>query len=81
MVETNLQNESTINFDVQCAKIDQLSEYYLIPLSNICLLVGDHPGRYLMDDWTNGKSNEEIQETIDNILKMYKNYLKRENIN
>ncbi len=81
MVETNLQNESTINFDVQCAKIDQLSEYYLIPLSNICLLVGDHPGRYLMDDWTNGKSNEEIKETIDNILKMYKNYLKRVNIN
>lgn len=71
VVETNVQNESTINFDVQCAKIDQLYKYYLIPLSNICLLASDHPERYLMPDWTTGKTKNEIKKTIDQILQMY----------
>ncbi|MCB9056923.1 MAG: hypothetical protein H6627_00020 [Calditrichae bacterium] len=73
IVETNVQNESTINFDVQCAKIDQLYKYYLIPLSNICLLASDHPERYLMPDWTADKTKDEIKNTIDQILEMYLN--------
>lgn len=81
LVETNLQNESTINFDVQCSKIDQLYKYYLIPLSNICLLAADHPRRYLMQDWTKGKSIKEIKETINNILEMYTKYSNREKTN
>jgi hypothetical protein len=81
VVETNIQNESTINFDVQCEKIDQLYKYYLIPLSNICLLAADHQERYLMNDWIEGKSKKEIKKTINNILEMYINYSKREKKN
>ena len=76
IVDTNVQNESTINFDVQCAKIDQLYKYYLIPLSNICLLAADHPERYLMSDWTEGKTKEEIKNIINKILDKYKKYSK-----
>lgn len=76
MVETNAQNESTINFDVQCRKIEQLFLYYLIPLSNICLLASEHPGRYLMNDWTADKSAEQIKKDIYSILAMYNDFIK-----
>ncbi len=74
-VKTNFQHESTINFDVQCAKIDQLYRYYMIPLSNIIRLAVEHPQRYLMADWTNGKSKEEIAQTIYKIEEMNNQYL------
>jgi hypothetical protein len=76
LVETNIQNESTINFDIQCRKIEQLYKYYLIPLSNICLMASEHPDRYLMSDWTSGKSSEQIKKDIYSILAMYKEFLK-----
>ncbi len=75
IVRTNRQHESTINFDVQCAKIDQLYRYYMIPLSNIVQLALEHPDRYLMEDWTSGKSPEEIRETILKIEAMNNRYL------
>lgn len=75
IIKTNPQNESTIYFDVQCAKIKQLHKYYLIPLSNIIHLAVEHPDRYLMDDWTNSKSREEIKDTIYKIEEMYNRYL------
>ncbi len=75
IAETNRQHESTINFDVQCAKIDQLYRYYMIPLSNIVQLAVEHPERYLMEDWTNGKSHEEIARIIHEIEAMNDRYL------
>ncbi len=75
VVKTNHQHESTINFDVQCAKIDQLYRYYMIPLSNIVELAIEHPDKYLMDDWTAGKSKDEIVETIKKIEAMNNRYL------
>jgi len=75
VVDTNLQNESTINFNVQCAKIEQLYEYYMIPISNIIHLALQHPEHYLMDDWTNGKTIEEIKEIIFTIEELYNRYL------
>lgn len=75
IVKTNFQHESTINFDVQCAKIDQLYRYYMIPLSNIVHLAVEHPERYLMDDWTRNKSREEIAATIYKIEEMNNRYL------
>ena len=74
-VKTNFQHESTINFDVQCAKIDQLYRYYMIPLSNIIRLAVEHPQRYLMADWTNGKTEEEIARIIYKIEEMNNQYL------
>ncbi len=74
-VKTNYQHESTINFDVQCAKIDQLYRYYMIPLANIVQLALEHPERYLMEDWTNGKSREEIAADIHKIEEMNNRYL------
>ena len=74
-VKTNVQHESTINFDVQCAKIDQLYRYYMIPLSNIVHLAIEHPEHYLMPDWTNGKSLEEISAIIRKIETMNDQYL------
>ena len=73
-VDTNVQNESTINFKVQCAKIDQLFKYYMIPLSNIIHLALSHPEQYLMDDWTKGKSKEELGKTIYAIQDIYEKY-------
>ena len=75
VVKTNYQHESTINFDVQCAKIDQLYRYYMIPLSNIVELAIEHPDKYLMEDWTAGKSKQEIVETIKKIEAMNNRYL------
>jgi hypothetical protein len=75
VVKTNRQHESTINFDVQCAKIDQLYRYYMIPLSNIVQLAIEHPEKYLMDDWTKGKSKEEIAQIIQRIVEMNDRYL------
>jgi hypothetical protein len=74
-VQTNFQHESTINFDVQCAKIDQLYRYYMIPLSNIIRLAVEHPQRYLMADWTTGKSSDEIAQIIYKIEEMNNQYL------
>ncbi len=74
-VKTNVQHESTINFDVQCAKIDQLYRYYMIPLSNIVHLAIEHPERYLMDDWTKGKSEKQITAEINKIVEMNDRYL------
>ncbi|WP_456409054.1 hypothetical protein [Caldithrix abyssi] len=75
VVKTNVQHESTINFDVQCAKIDQLYRYYMIPLSNIVELALEHPDKYLMEDWTAGMSKEEIAETIKKIEALNRRYL------
>ena len=75
IIKTNPQNESTINFDIQCAKIEQLYKYYLIPLSNIIHLAVEHPDRYLMEDWTQNKSSEQIKDTIYKIEEMYNRYL------
>ena len=74
-VKTNHQHESTINFEVQCAKIDQLYRYYMIPLSNIIKLAVEHPEKYLMDDWTKGKSKQEIEQIIYRIEEMNNRYL------
>ncbi len=76
IVKTNPQNESTINFKVQCAKIKQLYQYYLIPLANIIHLALEHPDKYLMSDWTAALSPEQIKEDIFRIEKMYGEYLK-----
>jgi len=75
-VETNVQHESTINFNVQCEKIDQLYRYYMIPFSNIIRLAVDHPERYLMEDWTEAKSKQEIAEIIYKIEELNNNFLK-----
>ena len=80
VVETNTQNESTINFDVQCQKIDQLFKYYLIPISNICMLAKEHPERYLMDDWTKDKSDKQINDIINSILDRYKQHWKNRSL-
>ncbi len=74
VVKTTQQHESTINFDVQCQKIHQLYQYYLIPLSNIILLALDHPERFLMDDWTRGKTHADIASDIRRIETMYNQY-------
>lgn len=74
-VRTNMQHESTINFEVQCAKIDQLYRYYMIPLSNIVHLAIEHPDLYLMADWTKGKNKDEISEIIRQIEKLNDKYL------
>ncbi len=81
-VRTNHQHESTINFEVQCAKIDQLYRYYMIPLSNIIQLAIEHPEKYLMEDWTKGKTREEIAAIIHQIEEMNNRYLeeKRKNM-
>ena len=75
LVDTNVQNDSTIKFDIQCQKIEQLYKYYLIPLSNICFLASEHPNLYLMNDWTKNKSKEDIKHTIYSILDKYNEYL------
>lgn len=74
-VKTNMQHESTINFDIQCAKIDQLYRYYMIPLSNIVHLALEHPDHYLMPDWTNHKTAQEIATIIHKIEEMNDRYL------
>jgi len=71
VVKTNPQNESTINFEVQCSKIDQLYEYYMIPLSNIIHLALSHPDQYLMEDWTKDYTFERIKEDIQAIQDFY----------
>jgi hypothetical protein len=75
IINTNPQNESTINFDMQCAKIEQLYKYYLIPLSNIIHLAVEHPDRYLMEDWTKDIGPEEIRTAIYKIEEMYNRYM------
>lgn len=75
IVQTNVQNESTINFDVQCAKIEQLHRYYMIPLSNIVHLALNHPDEYLMQDWTKNLSKEKLEADIHAIEAMYRRYI------
>ncbi len=70
-VSTNIQHESTINFDVQCAKIDELYDYYLIPMENIIRIALDHPRKYLMSDWCDSLSTEEIDAILQNIYEAY----------
>lgn len=75
-IETNPQNESTINFPVQCEKIDQLYKYYMIPLHNIVRIALDHPDRYLMSDWRNGQDASYVRQVIENIVSEYQRYSK-----
>ncbi|MBD3224091.1 MAG: hypothetical protein GF313_05140 [Caldithrix sp.] len=77
VVPTNQQHESSINFDIQCAKIDQLYRYYMIPFSNIVHLALDHPDRYLMEDWTKGLTDSQIAQTIYQIEEMNNQYLQK----
>ncbi len=77
-VKTNFQHESTINFDVQCTKIDQLYRYYMIPFSNIIRLAVEHPEEYLMKDWTEGKTKREIKKTIHKIEEMNNEFLREQ---
>jgi hypothetical protein len=39
-------------------------------------MASEHPDRYLMSDWTSGKSSEQIKKDIYSILAMYKEFLK-----
>ena len=75
IVNTNLQNESTINFNVQCAKIEQLNRYYMIPISNIIHLALQHSDQYLMRDWRASISQDQVREDILKIERMYANYI------
>jgi len=77
-VTTNDQNESTINVDVQLAKIDQLYKYYMIPLSNIIHLALAEPDRYLMDDWRAHLTMEKVEEDIRAIEALYTAYRARQ---
>jgi hypothetical protein len=70
-VDTNLQNESSINFQVQCLKIDELYDYYLIPMENIIRIAMDNPRKYLMNDWDEGLSTKEIENILQGIFKAY----------
>ncbi len=70
-VDTNVQDDSTISFAVQCNKINELYDYYLIPMENIIRIALDNPRKYLMDDWTANLSLEEIRQTLENIFHAY----------
>jgi len=70
-VETNVQHESSINFQVQCRKINELYDYYLIPMENIIRIATDNPKRYLMNDWTTGYSKKEIEQALARIFQAY----------
>jgi len=72
-VQTANQHESTINFGVQCDKIDELYDYYLIPMENIIRISLDNPRKYLMSDWCENFSIAEIKAILENI---YQEYLK-----
>ncbi len=77
-VHTNAQNESTINVDAQLAKIDQLYQYYMIPLSNIVHLALTEPEAYLMKDWREGLSWETVKADIRAIEALYTTYKARQ---
>ena len=79
-IKTNLQNESTINFSVQCAKIEQLYKYYLIPIHNIVQIALDHPDRYLMKDWRDGMNTDELNKTINKIEENYLSFIKEKQL-
>ncbi len=70
-VNTNTQDDSTISFEVQCNKINELYDYYLIPMENIIRIALDNPRKYLMDDWTRDLTVEEIRTTLENIFQAY----------
>jgi len=73
-VQTNVQHESSINFQIQCHKIDELYDYYLIPMENIIRIAMDNPSRYLMNDWNRDHSNEEIEEALKQIFQAYQDF-------
>ncbi len=75
-VDTNVQHDSTISFGVQCAKIDELYDYYLIPMENIIRIALDNPRKYLMHDWCAGLSVKEIQRILEGIYRAYLEYKK-----
>ncbi|HFB67467.1 MAG TPA: hypothetical protein ENJ66_00770 [Calditrichae bacterium] len=77
VVDTNIQEDSTISFAVQCSKINELYDYYLIPMENIIRIALDNPRKYLMDDWTQNLSTEEIQQTLENIFQAYLQFKSR----
>jgi len=77
VVDTNIQEDSTISFAVQCSKINELYDYYLIPMENIIRIALDNPRKYLMDDWTQNLTTEEIQQTLENIFQAYLQFKSR----
>lgn len=77
LVETNPQNESSINFQVQCRKIEELYDYYLIPLENIIRIALDNPHKYLMNDWNENLSGEEIETILKNIFAAYLSFKRK----
>jgi len=76
-VKTNTQHDSSINFQVQCHKIDELYDYYLIPMENIIRIAMDNPGRYLMNDWNTRYTREQIEQVLEQILIAYQNIKRR----
>ncbi|NOX38554.1 MAG: hypothetical protein GXO78_13565 [Calditrichaeota bacterium] len=79
-VETNVQHDSTISFGVQCAKIDELYDYYLIPMENIIRIALDNPRKYLMSDWCAALTVEEIQQVLEGIYRAYLDYKKSQRL-
>ncbi len=76
-VNTNTQDDSTISFAVQCNKINELYDYYLIPMENIIRIALDNPRKYLMDDWTQNLTVDEIRTTLENIFQAYLQFKKK----
>jgi len=73
-VKTNVQHDSTISFSVQCAKIDELYDYYLIPMENIIRIALDNPRKYFMSDWCGSLSDSEIRQVLERIYRAYLEY-------
>lgn len=70
-VDTRMQEDSTISFQVQCRKIDELYDYYLIPMENIIRIAMDNPRKYLMNDWNQGLNRKQIREKLEHIYQAY----------
>lgn len=79
-VETNLQHDSTINFDIQCAKINELYDYYLIPMENIIRIALDNPRKYLMPDWSAELPTEAIEAILRHVFDAYAMHKKQSGI-
>ena len=73
-VQTNPQNDSSINFEVQCAKINELYDYYQIPMENIIRIALDNPRKYLMSDWSYSLPLPAIEATLQRIFEIYSHY-------
>ncbi len=74
IVKTNFQHESSINFRIQCQKIDELYDYYLIPMENIIRIAMDNPRRYLMNDWESNLAKKQVDESLLQILDAYREF-------